>query len=107
MKTSNRKKSIMRKVAILMLAILALAFVFSFGGPQKWLSDKLGWTAEKTKSVVRTVVLVSLGAFLISSGVAALAIPVLGGAMIVIGLILVGVALYPWFKKPTNEVEPE
>jgi len=53
----------------------------------------------KIQSTAKVIVGASIGLFLISSGVAALAIPVVGIAMITVGAILVAYSLWPFFKK--------
>jgi hypothetical protein len=57
--------------------------------------------SSKIQNTAKIIVGVSIGLFLISSGVAALAIPVVGIAMIAVGAILVAYSLWPFISKPS------
>lgn len=107
---TKRKGGWKKKAAIILAIILAISFALSFDTPSQWLSDKFNVPFEKVKVITRTLVMVSLGLFLIATGAAALAVPVVGGALIVIGLILVAYGLWPWFRKGEEDavdVQPE
>lgn len=58
--------------------------------------------SQKIQSYAKTAVAVSLGLFLISTGAAALAVPVVGVAMIVVGVVLVAYALWPFFTRSSS-----
>lgn len=106
---TKRKGGWKKKAAIVLAIILAIAFALSFDAPSQFIADKFNMPFEKVKLITRTVVMVSLGLFLISTGAAALAVPIVGGALIVIGLILITYGLWPWFKKDEDavDVQPE
>lgn len=107
---TRKKGGWKKKAAILLAIILAISFALSFDAPSQWISDKFNVPFDKVKMITRTLVMVSLGLFLISTGAAALAVPIVGGALIVIGLILLTYGLWPWFRKGDEDavdVQPE
>ena len=61
-------------------------------------SSWTGIAASKIKYVAQTVVGAGVGLMLISFGVAALAAPVVGFTLIVIGLTILAYSLWPLFK---------
>lgn len=109
MATKNRRKGWIKKASIFLVVLLAIGLLFSFDGSASWLADKINQPVDVVKKVVKTIVLVTLGLFLISTGAASLAVPIIGGALIVIGIALVAYGLYPWFKKDRDavDVQPE
>lgn len=106
---TKRKGGWKKKVAIVLAIILAIAFALSFDAPSQFIADKFNIPFDRVKTITKTVVMVSLGLFLISTGAAALVVPIVGGTLIVIGLILVTYGLWPWFRKDVDavDVQPE
>lgn len=81
---------------VLLVLIMAIALLFSFPKISQPIAEAINVDPDMFNTVARTVFAVALGGFLISSGVAALAVPAVGIALIAIGLVLVGYAVWPW-----------
>jgi len=96
---TKKKKSWLKVLSIALLIVLLISFAFSFDGSARWLSEKFNMPFEKVKSVTKTIVFISLGLFLISTGAATMAVPVLGAGLIIIGLVLLAYGLWPLFRK--------
>lgn len=64
-----------------------------------------GVTGEKVRSVARTIASLGIGVALVTWGIASLAVPVLGGAMIVAGLALLAYSVWPLFAKKDTTFE--
>jgi hypothetical protein len=67
-----------------------------------WVSDKVGAmfgvAGDKIRTVAQTVAGVAIGVALVTWGIAALALPVLGGIMIVAGLAMIAYNVWPLFS---------
>jgi len=82
--------------------IVVLAIILLLPPVQKKVSDTLKIGSEKLRMIAATAVAAGLGVLLITWGIAALAMPILGGAMIVIGLVLIAYAVWPLFRPGTQ-----
>lgn len=98
------KKFIIWTVALAIIIILALLMLFF---PK--VADKVGEAVGKPGSVIRnfalTMLTLCVGLMFVSWGVAALALsPVLGGALIVIGVSMVFYSMYTsgWFTSSSG-----
>jgi len=92
-----KKKSNLDKFIYFLVAIMALALLLSFeavGGP---VGQSLN--IPKVSAIARVVLGTGIGIYLITTGVAALAVPLVGVALIVIGLIIAAYALWPLFNR--------
>lgn len=65
-----------------------------------WISDVTNKPVDVVTSVFRQVAMAGIGLFFIYAGALAAGSLILGGGLIVIGLALVVIAVWPWFKKP-------
>lgn len=83
-------------LAILIIIALVMLFVPNAAST---VASWTGTTVQKVKDTAVTTVFLSVGLLLINFGVASLAVPLVGGALIVIGVALAGWALYTsgWF----------
>lgn len=93
----------MKKIVIGLVVIMVLAMILSFEKVGNTVGDWFKVSAGRVSNVAKTVFITALGLFLISSGAAAMAVPVVGVALIVIGLVLVGFALWPLFTGKKGE----
>jgi hypothetical protein len=95
----------MKRALKLFLYLLALLMVISFAMKfdvvAQGVSNTIGQPIETVKNIANVVFFVALGAFLIWAGVATMAIPVVGVILILIGLALLGTALYSHFNTKT------
>ena len=90
------------KVFLYLLALLmVLSFAMKFDFISQPVSSAIGQPIESLKNTANIVFFVALGAFLIWSGVAMMAVPVVGVILVVIGLALLGTALYSHFNTKT------
>lgn len=80
--------------------IILLCLLMAFEPVAAQVSKVTTYPVSVIQNTARTVLFIALGAFLIYTGVAALAVPVVGVILIVSGLALVAMALYPFFSKP-------
>ena len=55
-------------------------------------------TGDKIRQVARTIVGIGIGVALVSWGIAALSLPLLGGAMVIIGLAVLAYSVWPLFS---------
>jgi len=95
MKTKSKWFNILM---VIIVVIMLLSFLLSFEPVAKVVADTVGKPIQAVKDFAKTVLLVAIGAFLITSGVAAMAVPVLGAALIIVGLGLMWWGLAPIFQ---------
>jgi hypothetical protein len=97
-------KNVAKKINIALAIIMFLALLLSFKPVADVLSNVTGWASNTIQTVARIVLGTAIGLYLISAGVAALAVPVVGIILIVVGVALVAWSLWPVFskKKPDN-----
>jgi hypothetical protein len=87
------------KITVGLAIIMALALLMSFEFVAAPVGKMIGVASNRVANISKTVFIGALGLFLISSGVAALAVPVVGIILIAIGVVLVGYAVWPFFSK--------
>lgn len=93
------------KILLYVLAVLMLlSFAVKFDFVAEPLAKAVGQPIDTIKDWANIAFYVSLGAFLIWAGVASLAVPVIGVSLIVVGVGLIGLALWTKFKKPDATV---
>lgn len=84
----------------ILLFLVILAIIMLFPGPSNAIGNAVGVAGSKIRSVAATVAYAGVGLLLVSFGVTALAaMPVVGIALVVVGLVMVGWALYNAFSK--------
>jgi hypothetical protein len=87
---------------VLLSIVIVLAMLCLFDPVAETVGKWTGVAADKIKTTAKTVVGAAIGLLLISYGVAALAVPILGGALIVIGVALLAYSLWPLFTSSSS-----
>jgi len=91
------KKFFVYAMAIIMALAVLISFIPAIG--QKT-ADVINYPVESVVNVAKTVVFVTVGLFLIYAGALSIAAPIIGGALILTGAIMLFYALKPLiFKK--------
>ena len=87
----------------ILLFLVILSVIMLFPGPSNAIGNAVGVAGSKIRSVAATVAYAGVGLLLVSFGVTALAaMPVVGIALIVVGLAMTAWALYNAFSKPST-----
>lgn len=94
---SKFKGNIFKFLAFLGIVIV-VAMLLQIPMVSDYVAKLTGSTGEKIRSVARTIASIAVGVALVTWGIASLAVPILGGAMIVAGLALLAYSLWPLFK---------
>jgi len=89
-------KKLLKFLTPILLIIMLLSLIFSFDWPGRQLAGVTGQSPSTISLWARTIFATSLGLYLISTGVAALVVPWVGITLIVIGVVLVTYAWWPW-----------
>ena len=97
------------KISAVMAIVALIALLLSFAKVANALANmihgkdsvKAASLSTKIQNTARTILVVAVGAFLITSGIAAMAVPVVGIALIGVGVALMAYALWPVFSKPS------
>lgn len=103
--TKGRKMKGWLKWSMIILALLFLlsAIVSMVPSASTAVGKLVGATAEKTKQVARVIMGAAVGLLLVCAGVyVAAALPIVGIALIVIGLAITLYSMWPLFKKSTE-----
>lgn len=93
----KNKKRKYHPLLILLVLVMLISFLLSFRPVAERVGKVTGQAADVIVDWAKVIFLFALGLWLISTGVAALAVPALGVALILIGLGLVAVAIIPKF----------
>lgn len=96
----RKAKGILKFIMFLAVVIIVCLLIQMVPGIAPWIEKTTGW--KNVKAGAKTVATVALGAVVVSWGIATLSIPILGASMVVIGLVLIGYAVYPMFVKPST-----
>jgi len=91
----KRKANNLQMVTYAIILVMVLALVLSFTKVSDFVGAQLKMTGDTVNGIARTVLGSTIGLFLISSGVAALAIPVAGIALIAVGIVILLFAVWP------------
>jgi len=100
-------KSKLKKYGVLILSVLmllAVSVAFIPGLATKT-SEVINAPIETVQNVAKTVLFVCVAAFLIWAGVLSLAAPVVAGALIITGIVLMWYALRPYFGGDKSEIK--
>jgi ABC-type phosphate transport system permease subunit len=91
-------------VLYILVLLLVIAFLLRFEGIAGIVAKTLGTNTETVTSIGNTLFYGGLGAFLVYSGIALMAMPLVGVPLIIIGGIMCAIPLYEYFsrKKPDN-----
>ena len=98
----KQKRKPITKFMIFTAIVVVIALLLSIPQVASQVGKVTGWASDKVVSVARTIVGIGLGVLLVTWGIAALSIPILGGALIVIGLTLLAFSLWPLFKPSSS-----
>lgn len=97
-------KQPLKGIVMILGVIILLCLVISIPPVGNAVAKVVGKPVEVVMYWVRTVLMIALAIYLVSTGIAALAaLPILGGILIVGGLIMLGLTLYPMFKNSSVE----
>jgi phosphatidylglycerophosphate synthase len=107
LKTVLKMKNKLKKFGLIALSIIMLlALSVSFISPvAEKLSDLVKYPLETVQNIARTVLFVSVAAFLIWAGVLSLGAPLVAGALIITGVALMWYALKPYFRNKDGDNE--
>lgn len=94
----KKKKGFLFSFLIFTAVVTVVALILMIPQVSDYVGKVTGVAGAKIRSVAQTIVGAGVGVLLVGWGIAALSIPILGGAMIVIGLVLLGWSLWPLFK---------
>lgn len=97
------KKSLIEKAGIFLVIVMLISLLLSFEKIGDTVGGWFGAAAGKVSTVSRVIFGSALGLYLITTGVAAMAVPVIGIALVVIGVALLAYSLWPYFKKKPTE----
>jgi len=100
-------KSKLKKYGVLILSVfmlLAVSIAFIPGLATKT-ADVINAPVETVQNIAKTVLFVSVAAFLIWAGVLSLAAPVVAGALIITGMVLMWYAIKPYFGNSNDELK--
>lgn len=97
-KQSKKFKGPMFTFLTILGIVILVAMLLTMQPVADQVSKWTGIASDKIKSTARTVVGLGLGVALVTWGIAALSVPILGGAMILVGLGLLVYSLWPLFK---------
>lgn len=91
----NSFKFIFGALAVIMLICL----LFSINPVADAAAEMVGSTRDRVQEIMRNVLFVALGLYLVATGIAALAAaPWLGVVLIIAGLAFLAIAVIPWLK---------
>jgi len=90
------------KILIGIGLILLLAMLLMVPAVQTQVSTITKVPAATIRTWAQTIAGIALGAALVTWGIAALAIPILGGMMIIAGLALIAYAVWPLFNSTST-----
>lgn len=93
------KMKLTMKLIVFLAVIVFIAMLILIPPITERVATLTGWTTDKIKTLAKTVVGSGLGLILVNFGVAALAVPLVGVLLIVIGLALTAYSVYPFFQK--------
>lgn len=91
-------KKIVYYILVACAVVIILACIAMIPPVADRISKATGMASDKIKGIAQRAVSIAVGVALVSWGVAALAMPLLGGLMIVAGLGLLAWALWPLFQ---------
>lgn len=94
----KKKKGFLFSLMAFVAVVVVLALILMIPPVSNYVSKVTGVASEKLRSVAATIVGTGAGVLLVGWGIAALSMPILGGAMIVIGLALLAYSLWPLFS---------
>jgi len=97
-------KGMNKKWMIVLAVIMLLALLLQFKPVAEGVSKLTGWAVEPIQTWARIILGTAIGLYLISAGVAAMVVPVVGIILIVVGLALLAWSWWPLFTrtKPDN-----
>ena len=102
-KSPSKFKGPIYTVLTLLAIIILVAMLLQVKPVTDAVSKATGIAADKIREGAKLVVGIGLGLALVTWGIAALSLPILGGAMILVGLALLAYSVWPLFQsKPAG-----
>jgi hypothetical protein len=101
MKKGKKLSKFMKFTAVLVFVII-ICMMLQITPVADYVAKVTGKTTDAVKGIAKTVATVALGAILVTWGISALAVPLLGGAMILVGLAIIAWVVWPMFTKTTT-----
>jgi len=98
-----RKNRTQKMLAAGLVVLMAIALLLSFSQVADWIGDATKQDGGMIQNIARTVLASAIGVFLITSGVAALAVPVIGIILITVGIAILAYAIWPYFQKSEDD----
>jgi len=95
MKNKLKKYGVLALSIIMVLAV-SVAFVPSLAEKT---GEVINQPVEAVQNVAKTILFVSVAAFLIWAGALSVAAPIVAGALIITGLVLMFYAIKPYFRR--------
>jgi len=89
-------------LSIIMLFSVAIAFIPALATGT---ANVINQPIETVQNVAKTALFVSVAAFLVWAGVLSLAAPIVAGALIITGVVLMWYALKPYFVGERSELK--
>jgi hypothetical protein len=93
----KRKTPLIYKILIFVGFIALLAMLLMLPMVSNKVGEWTGIAGDKIRGAAQTVAGIAIGVALVTWGIAALALPVLGGVMIVAGLAMIAYNVWPLF----------
>jgi len=88
-----------------LVILMGLALLLSFEKVASWVGETTNQDGGMIMALARTVLAATIGIFLITSGVAALAVPVVGIILITVGIAILAYAVWPYFSSKSKASE--
>jgi len=89
----------LQKFTMAIVVVMFLAMLLCFEKIAEAVGGATNQATETITGYAKIALGVSIGLFLISSGAAAMAVPIVGVALIAVGVILVAYVLWPFFQR--------
>jgi len=93
------KNKTRKMLTVGLVILMGLALLLSFSQVADWVGAQTNTDGAVIMNLARTVLAGSIGVYLISTGVAALAVPVVGIILITVGLAILAYAVWPYFQR--------
>jgi hypothetical protein len=99
----KKPKPLFKFITFVAIVTAVAMLLWQVPAASNWFAGVIGTTGEAIRNTAATIVGIGIGVMLISFGVAALSVPVLGVVLVVIGLAMLGYSLWPLFKPRSQQ----